>query len=72
MSHWNYRVVRMKDDLRVYDVYYDDAGKPEARHEQPTYLYGDTVEELREQLALIEEALAKPILGDEQIGSGSS
>ena len=69
---WNYRVVSYEDHLRIYDVYYDDNGKPTGRHEQPTYIYGDTIGSLREQIDWILEAFNKPILEDSEIGRKSS
>lgn len=69
---WNYRVVRLDNHLRVYDVYYDESGAPISRHAEPTYIYGDTIEHLREQLAWINAALEKPILDDGEIGSAES
>ncbi len=59
---WNYRVVRHEDHLRIYDVYYDEHGKPLGRHEDPTYIYGESVESLREQIDWILKATSKPIL----------
>jgi hypothetical protein len=64
---WNYRVVRSKDDLRIYDVYYNEVGEPIARHEQPSYVYGDTIDDLKEHLELMLAALEDPILNDRDI-----
>ena len=69
---WNYRVVKSKTDLRIFDVYYDDAGAPIATHDVPTYVYGETLAELRAQLELMLEALDEPILDEAEIGSGSA
>lgn len=63
MSSWNYRVVRGGDGLRVFDVYYDDTGRPIATNVAPTYVYGDTLDDLKAQLLLMNEALTRPILG---------
>ena len=62
MSHWNYRVVRVDGSLQIHDVYYNDAGKPNGRSLPPSYLYGETIEHLREQFQLFSAALDKPIL----------
>ena len=64
---WNHRVVRLDNHLRIYDVYYDDGGRPISRHEAPTYVSGETIEELREQLQLLERAIALPVLNNEDI-----
>jgi len=68
MSSWNYRVVDCDEDLRIYDVYYDDSGKPIARHIEPTYVYGQNIDELRDQLLLMLAALEKEPLLDKAIG----
>jgi hypothetical protein len=68
MSHWNYRVVECDDDLRIYDVYYDDAGKAISRHIEPTYVYGESIDDLRAQLQLMLAALEVEPLQDAAIG----
>ncbi|WP_255988371.1 hypothetical protein [Chitinolyticbacter albus] len=68
MSHWNHRVVRCDGELRIFDVYYDDLGRPVARSVTPTWLSGESLDELYAQLQLIEEALGRPILNDSEIG----
>lgn len=70
--NWNYRVVRNEDGLRIFDVYYDEAGQPISTHEQPTHVYGDTIEEMKEQLSLMLEALEKPVLEESKIGSNEN
>lgn len=72
IMRWNYRIVKTHDGLRIFDVYYDEAGNPVATHTVPTYIYGDTVDELREQLARISEALTLPILDEADIGNNDS
>ena len=67
--HWNYRVIETADGLRIFDVYYDDNGQPSARHEQPTYIYGASIEELQVQLTLIRQALEQPVLKESAIGT---
>lgn len=69
---WNYRVVKTEDSLVIYDVYYDSEGRPIGRHLNPSYLYGNIVEDLKEHLQLMMEALDKPILLDSEIGSGDT
>lgn len=72
MSHWNHRVVRIDGELRVFDVYYDDLGRPVARSVTPTSLYGESLDELYALLQLLEEALGKPILDDSEIGRAAA
>jgi hypothetical protein len=66
---WNYRVVRNGNDLRIYDVYYDGQGRAHSRHVEPTYVHGETLEDLRSQLTEMLAALDAPILEDRDIGS---
>jgi hypothetical protein len=64
MSHWNYRAVKVNGELRIYDVYYNDAGDPLSRSERPSHFYGESVESLQEQLQWFIEALNKEVLDD--------
>jgi hypothetical protein len=61
---WNYRVVRTTDgeeeSFAIYEVYYDDEDRPEARTEQPASPAGETLEELQAYL----RALSEPVLDD--------
>lgn len=66
---WNYRVVRGANDLRIFDVYYDESGRPIATHAAPAYVYGETMDDLRAQLQLMNEALTLPILDEADIGT---
>ncbi|RDZ29138.1 hypothetical protein [Lysobacter silvisoli] len=68
---FNFRVVRSDDELVIYDVYYDSIGVPVATHVSPTYVYGENIQELREQLELMLEALDKPVLDMRSIGHAS-
>ena len=65
---WNYRVVRTIDraeeSFAIYEVYYDDDGRPEARTAEPAYPAGETLEELQEDLAWYLRALQEPVLDD--------
>jgi len=61
-------MVRNENGLRIFDVYYDEAGNPIGSNAAPTYVYGDTVEDLREQMTLMLDALTRPILEQKDIG----
>ena len=69
---WNHRVVRDADDMRIYDIYYDANGAPIAMHAVPTYVYGETLTDLRRQMELMLAALDKPILLASEIGQSPS
>ena len=65
---WNYRVVCTTDgeeeSFAIYEVYYDDEDRPEARTEQPASPAGETLEELQEDLQAYLRALSEPVLDD--------
>lgn len=65
---WNYRVVRTtqgdEEWFAIYEVYYDDDGRPEARTEEPASPAGETLEELQEDLQWYLRALQEPVLED--------
>jgi hypothetical protein len=65
---WNYRVVRTTDgeeeSFAIYEVYYDDDGRPEACTEDPAHPSGETLEELAEDLTYYQAALSQPVLDD--------
>ena len=63
---WNYRVVRTEkeqyDSYQLYEVYYDDDGKIEGMTENALQPYGESVEELQNDLEYMMEALKQPVL----------
>jgi hypothetical protein len=65
---WNYRVVRTihseEESFAIYEVYYDDDGRPEARTEEPAYPAGETLEGLQEDMQWYLSALSEPVLDD--------
>ena len=73
---WNHRVVRIRDGkgeplLGIYEVYYDDDGKPEHRTLEPigviTEDVGDeTKKDMRKILGRMLNCLDQPILDDEE------
>jgi len=68
---WNYRVIRRSSGAEewyaIYEVYYDDAGRPIACTESPSRPFGETPEELAADLQHFTEALEKPALDYDQI-----
>lgn len=55
---WNYRIIRKIDDLNnpyceIYEVYYNDKGEIVAHTLNPQLAFGDTPEELIEDLKLM-------------------
>lgn len=60
---WNHRVLRHEDGtLAVYEVYYDDDGRPVSRTETPVAADGDDLAELLETIDQIRAACDLPIL----------
>lgn len=68
---WNYRVLKRRygSDVSygVYEVYYDGEGRVVACSESPAEPYGDTFEELVEDLKLFSVATTQPPLDYDEI-----
>jgi hypothetical protein len=75
VSHWNYRVVRVKyprpkslgdDELEegfgIREVYYNDDETIYAMSKEDMAPYGETVEELKDNLEQMKEAFNAPVL----------
>jgi len=67
--NWNHRMVRTSEGLQIFDVYYDEFGRPISTSATPSTVYGETVEELQEKLGLLARAISLPILEESAIGS---
>jgi hypothetical protein len=65
---WNYRIVRSTEGeaeyCAIYEVYYDDEGRPEARTERPAHPAGETLEDFADDLQAYQAALSQPVLDD--------
>ena len=63
---WKYRVIqrKYKDEVifAIYEVYYDNNGKPNGMTEQPSYPHGYSLQELKKYLKKYILALDEPIL----------
>jgi hypothetical protein len=60
---WDDRVVRTADGYTIYEVY-DDGGGPEACTEDPASPFGETLEELADDVRYYLAALQQPVLDD--------
>jgi hypothetical protein len=70
---WNYRVVRTGQGFGVFEVYYDETGRPDGTTERPILdFYCDTPEDLLHELELIKAAFEKPPLEMKSIESGTT
>lgn len=71
MSTWNYRIVRVADpcvEYNLYEVYYDDTGRPVARTRNPATLGGDTEQEALDAVKnAFEDAFFHCLLDDNDI-----
>jgi len=59
MSHWNYRLIKFKEDIEICEVYYEK-GRPVAYCE--ANILGESLEAIRDILRLMKKATHKPIL----------
>lgn len=60
---WNYRVIDHGDHVSIHEVFYDDAGRPTCRTEDPSDVFSEEgVEGLRKELGLMAKALELPVL----------
>lgn len=66
MSHWNYRIIKRRvleeDSYHIHEVYYDDEGVPDACTMDASSPFGETLEELKNDLNYMMNALNKPII----------
>jgi len=72
---WNYRVVRRKfsddyseySEFNIYEVYYDENGKVNAWVARPMEPYGNSINDLKEDLGMFMKALELPVLAWEDM-----
>ena len=74
MPCWNYRVIRKhypdSDAIsyQVHEVYYADNGSIEHSTEDPVQPFGETAEELREEIRFFLQAFRRPVLEWKEAG----
>ena len=60
---WNYRVVRTAQGFSVFEVFYDESGRPMSCTERPTLdFFCETPEGVLEELEIIKAAFDQPSL----------
>ncbi len=64
---WDYRILKRtystgEIGYGIYEVFYNGKGKPWLCSEYPCGAYGDTIEELQQDLKWMLEALDQPVL----------
>lgn len=66
MAYWNYRIIKTIEQgqplYRIHEVYYNDNGKIEGWTEEPMLPYGESLDELREDIHYFLQAFREPIL----------
>jgi hypothetical protein len=62
MMHWDYRVFLEDDGYIIRTVYYDDKGEITACSEKSVEPFGESLEDLQEEVDLLQEALRKKVL----------
>ncbi len=68
MKDWDYRVIKKYDaklgdeSHQIHEVYYREDGTIDAWTESPVQPYGDTPEELREDIRFFLQAFHHPVL----------
>lgn len=71
MGNWNFRVVKTQDPMGDYylvrEIYYHDDGSLYAIAEEPAAVGGESIEELREVIAMILSCLDKPALAEDEV-----
>ena len=66
--HWNYRVIRQKDPIsgdysyQVHEVFYNEELKPFTCTAEAVTIYGESVDELKEDLEKFFQAFERPVL----------
>jgi hypothetical protein len=54
---WNFRIIKHVDDtFHVHEVYYDEDGKPDGVTESPSAPFGETLEEICNELKNMQNA----------------
>ncbi len=68
MKHWNYRVIKKHDSksentsYQIHEIYYREDGIIDAWTESPVQPYGDTSQELQEDIRFFLQAFRHPVL----------
>ena len=73
MSHWNYRFVAVErhgeTEIGLYEVYYDDQGKPNGRTDEPAIIAGGTKVGAWDALTKACGAIGQPVLTDADLST---
>ena len=68
----NYRILKTPKGLSIYEVYYDEDGKPISCTENPILdFHVDSEEDIKEEIKIIQKAFESPTLDLKDIGKDS-
>lgn len=73
--YWNYRLVRRVSDipfLSIMEVYYDKDGSIRGWVDKEVTPYGESIEEIKDDLDLISQAFDRPIIEYDDLPKGST
>ncbi|MBD0347458.1 MAG: hypothetical protein ICV63_22085, partial [Coleofasciculus sp. Co-bin14] len=71
MMHWDYRVFFEDGGYTFRTVYYDDRGAITTCSEKPIEPFGESLEDLQEELNLLQAALKKKVLSASDVPAQS-
>lgn len=67
---WNYRLVKTEDGFGVFEVYYDDAGRPNGTSARPVFdFFCETPEAILHEIEVIKAAWDLPALDMDSSGT---
>jgi len=66
LKYWNYRVIKDKW-FAIHEVYYTEDEQPSAYSESEVSPWGETLEELEEDMEHFKQALLRPVLDIEEL-----
>jgi hypothetical protein len=71
MMHWDYRVFLEDGGYTIRTVYYDERGAITACSQKPIEPFGESLEDLQEELNLLQAALKKEVLSASDVPAQS-
>ena len=71
MNNWNYRVIKLSEDGKIFysitEAYYDDDGEIRAITASPASPMGEDIKELAEDVMMMAGALSLPIIDSTEV-----
>ena len=67
--NWNYRILKTPKGLSIYEVYYDEDGKPHSCAENPILdFHVESEEDIKEEIKIIKKAFESPTIDFKDFG----